>query len=210
MIIFIGVLLSILVLCISSDKTGAAAYPVIKDPNLKVEIVAEGITFPTSMAFLDKDDILVLEKNTGVVKRVINGNVQRDPLLDLDVANQGERGLLGITTAKNNNGSTYVFLYFTESSTGNDVSGDVRVNSTLGNRLYRYEWLNNSLTKPKLLLDLPSFPGPNHNGGTLEIGPDKNIYLSVGNLNDKELESFHTAAENLRVEKEPDGRSRNP
>ena len=207
MIIFIGALLSILVFCISSDKTGAAAYPVIKDPNLKVEIVAEGITFPTSMAFLGKDDILVLEKNTGAVKRVINGNVQRDPLLDLDVANQGERGLLGITTAKNNNGSTYVFLYFTESSTGNDVSGDVRVNSTLGNRLYRYEWLNNSLTKPKLLLDLPSFPGPNHNGGTLEIGPDKNIYLSVGNLNDKELESFHTAAENLRVEKEPDGRS---
>jgi glucose/arabinose dehydrogenase len=206
-IIFIGALLSIFISFISSDKTGAAAYPAIKDPNLKVEIVAEGITFPTSMAFLAKDDILVLEKNTGAVKRVINGNVQRDSLLDLDVANQGERGTLGITIAKNNNGSTYIFLYFTESSTGNDESSDVRVNSTLGNRLYRYEWLNNSLTNPKLLLDLPSFPGPNHNGGTLEIGPDKNIYLSVGNLNDKELESFHTAAENLRVENEPDGRS---
>jgi glucose/arabinose dehydrogenase len=199
-------LLSIFILLISSDKT-SAAYPVIKDPKLKVEIVAEGITFPTSMAFLGKDDILVLEKNTGEVKRVINGQVQGNSLLDLDVANQGERGALGITIAKNNNGPTYVFLYFTESSTGNDESSAVRVNSTLGNRLYRYEWLNNSLTNPKLLLDLPSFPGPNHNGGALEIGPDKNIYLSVGNLNDKELESFHTKAENYKVEAEPDGRS---
>ena len=70
------------------------AYPIIRDPNLKVEIVAEGITFPTSLAFLANDDILVLEKNTGAVKRVINGIIQSILLLDFDVANQGERGAL--------------------------------------------------------------------------------------------------------------------
>lgn len=205
-IIHIVTLLSIFMLTISSDQS-ASAYPIIRDPNLKVEIVAEGITFPTSLAFLANDDILVLEKNTGAVKRIIDGIIQPNLLLDLDVANQGERGALGIATTKNNNGSTYVFLYYTESSTGNDVTDDVRVNYTLGNRLYRYEWLNNSLINPRLLLDLPSFPGPNHNGGTLEIGPDKNVYLSVGNLNDKEIVSFHTTAENIKVGKEPDGRS---
>jgi aldose sugar dehydrogenase len=205
-IIHIVTLLSIFMLSISSDQS-AWAYPIIRDPNLKVEIVAEGITFPTSLAFLANDDILVLEKNTGAVKRVINGIIQPNLLLDLDVANQGERGALGIATTKNNNGSTYVFLYYTESSTGNDVTDDIRVNYTLGNRLYRYEWLNNSLINPRLLLDLPSFPGPNHNGGTLEIGPDKNVYLSVGNLNDKEIVSFHTTAENIKIGKEPDGRS---
>ena len=82
-------------LSISSDQS-AWAYPIIRRPNLKVEIVAEGITFPTSLAFLANDDILVLEKNTGAVKRVINGIIQPNLLLNLDVANQGERGALAL------------------------------------------------------------------------------------------------------------------
>ena len=132
-------------MAITASDRSVAAYPSIRDPHLKVEVVAEGITFPTSMAFLARDDILVLEKNTGTIKRIIHNQVQPEPLLDLNVANQGERGLLGIGVAKNNNnGSTYVFLYFTESSTGDDYSGDVGINEPLGNRLYRYVWLNNS------------------------------------------------------------------
>jgi glucose/arabinose dehydrogenase len=199
-------LLSLFMLITTSDHT-AAAYPTLEDPNLKVEIVAEGITFPTSMAFLANEDILVLEKNNGTVKRVIHGQVQPEPLLDLNVANQGERGMLGIAVARNNNGTTYAFLYFTESSTGNDYSGDDGNYEPLGNRLYRYEWLNGSLTNPKLLLDLPAVPGPNHNGGNIAVGPDNNLYLSIGNLNDKELQDFRTQAENLKVGKVPDGRS---
>ena len=204
-ILFFGLTLF---MAITASDRSVAAYPSIRDPDLKVEVVAEGITFPTSMAFLAGDDILVLEKNTGTIKRIIHNQVQPEPLLDLNVANQGERGLLGIGIAKNNsNGSTYVFLYFTESSTGDDYSGDVRINEPQGNRLYRYAWLNNSLTNPKLLLDLPAVPGPNHNGGNIAIGPDNNVYLSIGNVNDKELQEFHTRAENVNVEKEPDGRS---
>jgi aldose sugar dehydrogenase len=34
----------------------------------------------------------------------------------------------------------------------------------LGNRLYRYELVNDKLINPKLLLDLPADPGPRHNG----------------------------------------------
>jgi aldose sugar dehydrogenase len=172
-----------------------------------VETVAEGIRFPTSMAFLAKDDILVLEKNNGTIKRIIDGQVQSEPLLDLDVANQGERGILGIATAKNDNGSTYVFLYLTESRSGRDYSNDSSSNWPPRNRLYRYEWLNGSLFNPKLLLDLPAVPGPNHNGGNLAIGPDNNVYISIGNLNDKQLETYLTQAENLKVGNAPDGRS---
>ena len=36
--------------------------PTIRDPSLAVEEVAQGLELPTSMAFLGKDDILVLEK----------------------------------------------------------------------------------------------------------------------------------------------------
>ena len=38
--------------------------------------------------------------------------------------------------------------------------------------LYRYEYDDGKLVNPKLLLDLPTIPGPSHNGGVLKIGPD--------------------------------------
>ena len=54
----------------------------------------------------------------------------------------------------------------------------------LGNRLYRYEWDNSSgkLVNPVLILDLPAEPIPVNNGGKLVIGPDNNIYLTIGDL----------------------------
>src|SRR4030095_13413337 len=76
--------------------------PTITDPNLKVEKVSDGISFPTNMAFLGSDDILVLEKNNGTVQRIVNGVMLREPLLDVNVANQVERGLLGVAIEKNN------------------------------------------------------------------------------------------------------------
>jgi glucose/arabinose dehydrogenase len=60
----------------------------------------------------------------------------------------------------------------------------------IGNRVYRYELSNNNqqLVNPKLLLNLPSTPGPggeeNHNGGKLVIGPDHNVYAIIGDVGD--------------------------
>jgi glucose/arabinose dehydrogenase len=70
--------------------------PIVNDPLLKVELVAKGLNFPTTMAFLGPNDVLVLEKNTGMVKRIVNGTMLPEPLLDVNVATQGERGMLGI------------------------------------------------------------------------------------------------------------------
>jgi glucose/arabinose dehydrogenase len=38
--------------------------------NLKIELVAEGLSSPTNMAFVDDNKILVLEKNTGLVRLI--------------------------------------------------------------------------------------------------------------------------------------------
>ena len=51
------------------------------------------------MAFLAPNDILVLEKNTGKVDRIVNGRLLPNPVLDVAVANYIERGLLGIAVA---------------------------------------------------------------------------------------------------------------
>src|ERR671921_2960297 len=188
--------------------SAAAAEPIVNDPNLKIEIVFKGIEFPTSMTFLDQDDILVLEKNNGVVRRIVNGMSLSEPLLDVNVANANERGMLGIAVAKNDvKNTTNVFLYYTESKErdGNDDCNTStncnKGNDPLGNRLYRYELIHDKLMNPKLLLDLPATPGPAHNGGVITLGPDKNVYLVIG-----ELTLMGTQASNVQKGLAPDGR----
>ena len=179
--------------------------PRIFDPNLKVEQVVEGLQAPTTMAFLGMDDFLVLEKNKGTVIRVLNGNILNEPVFDATVANSVERGMGGIAVSKNGT-KTYVFLYFTEiaGKDGDDKKGIFPI----GNRLYRYEFVDNKLVNPKLLMNLPATPGPRHNGGAIEIGPDENLYIPVGDIDGSFKKEFqHTQTQNFGKGKVADGRS---
>ena len=179
--------------------------PFANTKKLIVERVVSGLAYPTSMAFLGPNDILVLEKDTGKVQRIINGTMQPQPLLDVNVANQVERGMLGVAVSPKHgekNKPTYVFLYYTESKRKDG-------SEPLGNRLYRYELINNTLVNPKLLLDLPAVPGPAHNGGVISIGPDNNIYVVSGNLHTEVYNKGyqdHSLAQNIKNGREPDGR----
>src|SRR5947199_6633169 len=47
--------------------------PAILDPNLKAQVILRGLRYPTSMAFLGPNDILVTEKDAGIVRRIVNG-----------------------------------------------------------------------------------------------------------------------------------------
>ena len=182
-------------------NTQYTAGPVINDSSLEVNVVAKGINFPSHMAFVGPNDILVLEKNEGVVKRIVNGNILSIPLLDVNVSNNIERGMLGIAIKKSH-GSIFAFLYFTESLRDGEKA--------LGNRLYRYELSDNKLVNPKLLLDLPATPGSAHNGGKVVVGPDGNVYLSVGDVNigfPGKNSTFLTKAQNSADANDPDGRA---
>lgn len=179
----------VLILSISQNNISYAAYvralpessgQDLVDPSLKVELFfKDGIKGPaTSMAFLGPDDILVLEKNTGKVQRILNGSLQQIPLLQVKVGTEVELGMLGIAISKNQPGKTFVFLYYTEANNSGIV---------VGNRLYRYELIDNKLVNPLLLLNLPATSTivgheNNHNGGKVVIGPDNNVYLVVGDV----------------------------
>jgi len=179
--------------------------PYVSDPNLKAEVVAQGLDTPTAMAFLGPDDLLVLEKDKGTVMRIVNGIISDKPLLDVDVANSVERGLCGIAISKNDS-KTYVFLYFTEID-GQD-SDDRNGKPPEGNRLYRYELVDDKLVNPVLLLDLPASPGPRHNGGAIEIGPDQNIYIPAGDIDGSFNPSYPaTQTQNFAAGIPADGRS---
>ncbi len=178
----------------------------INDSELKIDVVFQGFKFPTSMAFLGPNDILVLEKNEGTVWRIINGTMLPHPLLYVNVSRQAERGLLGIAVTKNmTRNVTYVFLYYTEAASkdGDDVTEG---KEPLGNRLYRYEIANDKLVNPKLLLDLPATPGPAHNGGKIVIGPDNYVYLVIGDVNSVFRSTEVTKSENVKYGVPADGR----
>jgi aldose sugar dehydrogenase len=176
-ILFLMLTLPNLYTDISPQELTISNEPAVNDPNLEVQLVFRGLQNPANMEFLGSNDILVLEKNDGTVRRIVNGVMLPEPVLDVEVANRLERGMLGIAVAKNQN---YVFLYYTESeSDGNDATEGA---APLGNRLYRYQLVDNKLVNPKLLLDIDASRGAAHNGGKMLVGPDNNIYLVVGDI----------------------------
>ncbi|MBC7932731.1 MAG: PQQ-dependent sugar dehydrogenase, partial [Rubrivivax sp.] len=113
-----------------------SASPRMTVSNLGVRTVVSGLNQPTSMAFIAANDFFVLEKATGRVVRVTNGIVQA-AVLDLAVNSASERGLLGITLHPNFATNNFVYLYWTESSTGVDTTAIDEV-PLLGNRVDRY------------------------------------------------------------------------
>jgi len=180
------------------------------------------------MAFLGPDDMLVTEKNTGKVLRIVDGELAKEPLLQVNVANQIERGLLGMAVSKNlSDDKSYVFLYYTEAAKnktireGAEISDDgseaeppdfsgENNNRPLGNRLYRYELSENGtkLVNPEMLLDLPYEPGPAHNGGTITIGGynnSNNVCVIIGNLHISPYNEGEgtNQAQNIREETNP-------
>ncbi len=168
------------------------AEPTVLDPALGVRSVVTGLTTPTSMAFLGQNDFLVLEKNTGKVKRVMNGSVST--VLELPVNSASERGMLGIALHPNFPSNPGVYLFWTESLTGK-ISDDVAETPVLGNRVDRFVWNGSNLVFDLHLIRLralqPAFElpdrttereGGNHNGGKLAFGPDAKLYITVGDV----------------------------
>jgi glucose/arabinose dehydrogenase len=160
--------------------------PSMTDPNLSVKTVVSGLSQPTSMAFIGNNDFFIFEKNTGKVQRVTNGVVQSPPPVDLAVNSGSERGGLGIALHPNFAFNGYVYLYWTESSTGVDTTNLAEV-PTLGNRVDRYVWNGSTLTFDRNLIRLRAFQADanqqlrgNHNGGVLRFGPDGKLYILMG------------------------------
>ncbi|HEY7734631.1 MAG TPA: PQQ-dependent sugar dehydrogenase [Nitrososphaera sp.] len=137
----------------------------VTTPELGVETFVEAISGPTTMAFAG-NDILVLQKNDGKVRLVRDGVLQMEPVLDVNVANEGEQGLLGIAVS----GST-VYLYFSESLHDGE--------NAVSRRVYKYNWDGQQLQNQELVKDMKSTQ-TYHNGGGITTGPDSTVYLAVG------------------------------
>ena len=128
-------------------------------PDLDVATVTSGLVTPTSLAFIDSNDLLVLEKNTGRVLRVTDGAIA-GIALDLGVNFASERGLLGIALHPDFPTDPGVYLFWScpgtpppadnpffpvehecadQPTLGADT-GDTLATPMLGNRVDRFVW----------------------------------------------------------------------
>jgi glucose/arabinose dehydrogenase len=200
--------------------------PRIGDPDVKLEIVYQendtqadykyskskevNLLSPvTKMAFLGNNDILLLSKNDCKVIRISNQTLSQ-PLIDLNVANKWERGLLGIAVSSNED-MVRVFLYHTESKSGDgsDICLTIfcsKSKEPIQNKLYRYDLVNNKLINPKLLFTGPKSNIASHIGGALELGPDNNLYIIIGDFHGYQI-NINTLAQNYKKGSMPDGRA---
>ena len=192
-----------------------------------MENVFTGINGTTNMAFIGPNDILALEADSGKVRRIVNGQMLKEPLLDVN--SFVPDGLIGIataattinTTSTQQNGLRYVFLYFDEAPLKYNADVETseeadKLNHTLGyvregDRLYRYELVNNKLVDPKLLFEIPdktkNILGEMHHGGEVLIGPDNYVYLVIGDIDGHKNDDTRTKAQNYKNGTDPDGRA---
>ncbi|HVL99768.1 MAG TPA: PQQ-dependent sugar dehydrogenase [Egibacteraceae bacterium] len=168
---------------VAADNHG----PRIAHPNLGVRTAASGLVTPVSLAFLGAGDMLVTEKNTGKVQRIVGGALH-STVLDLAVNFASERGLLGMALHPQFPANPGVYLYWTESTTGADTN--VLANTPLlGNRVDRFNWDGSTLTFDRNLVRIRALQEDagqpargNHNGGVIRFGPDGKLHVFVGDV----------------------------
>src|SRR5688572_850198 len=173
---------SIGVLIISLFISTATKTQVFTAPGFNQVLVANGISNPTVMAFAP-DGRLFVAQQTGALRIIQNGVLLGTPAITLTVNSSGERGLLGIAFDPDFTNNQFIYLYYTLSSASN-------------NRISRFTMSGNTIVagSESVVLNLdPLSSATNHNGGTIQFGPDGKMYVGVGeNANTAHAQNLDT------------------
>ena len=175
-----------------------ASGPRMTDEALGVEEVASGFTEPTGIGFINPDQFFVIEKSTGEVHLVSDGDIG-DPVLDLAVNFFDERGLLGIAVHPEFESNGFVYLYWTASGEGEGDNGLLGEDTDeefsvpeLGNRVDRFVWDGEALTWDRNIAEMLSNTldtdtsgriRGNHDGGQMVFGQDNTLFFVNGDQN---------------------------
>ena len=105
----------------TEQSLGVPAKYSIVDTDFRIEEYTSGLSQPTTMAFLG-DNIIVLEKNTGKVLLIQDGQINDKPLLDFNVNSYWESGLLGVAA---NDKDVYFYLTEAEEDGGEKIGNNI-------------------------------------------------------------------------------------
>lgn len=144
---------------------GIKNIPTSETNDFKIEEVKVALDSPTQMVFVE-NDILFLEKNTGKIRIIRDGEVLEKEVFDFNVHNLGESGLLSIL-----NVDSEIFVYLTESKEDGGKA--------IADNVYKLSWDGESLKNPVLVNSFPIFSSWHH-GGPMVSDEHGNIFLIRG------------------------------
>jgi glucose/arabinose dehydrogenase len=137
-----------------------------------VETLATNLELPWSLAFTP-DGRLFFTERPGRVRVYTGGRVLPDPALVLgDVSAVGEGGAMGLAVHPDFASNRFMFVLYT-----------ARVGSGSVNRVVRFREVNNTLGEPAVILE-GIRAASIHNGGRLKFGPDRKLYVTMGDVAD--------------------------
>lgn len=138
---------------------------------LRLEPVATGLNSPLYLTAPAADPRLFIVEQPGRIRIVRNGQLLPIPFLDIRdrISSGGERGLLSVAFHPDYAANGFFYVDYT------DRRGDTRIE--------RYSvTANPDIADPasgKLLLTIAQ-PFANHNGGLALFGPDRKLYIGMG------------------------------
>jgi glucose/arabinose dehydrogenase len=141
------------------------------DRSLEVRTVATGLEIPWDIGFLPDGSALVTERPGRVRLIDAAGHLRADPVAQVDVATQGEGGLLGLAVDPDFANDRLVYLYYT--------SHDEM-------RLERWRWNGSTLERDTSLVNGIQ-AGEVHDSGRIGFGPDGRLYVATGDAGHPEL-----------------------
>lgn len=141
----------------------------------KIEIVAENLYVPWSIAFTDKDRMLLTERN-GKLRVIQNGKLIEEPLkIFEEVSSSGEEGLMGLALDPDYSENKFIYLSYAY------YKGD-----GMNVKVVRYTDKGNTIEDEKLIMD--NLPAERYHAGCrLKFGPDEKLYITTGDAGDREL-----------------------
>jgi glucose/arabinose dehydrogenase len=167
---------------LTTAATTSTSAPVITDPTpttpvpaATVALTADQVTFASiatipgalDLAYRTGDDTLYVATRQGQIRAIRAGQLDPAPVLDIGpiIVFGGEQGLLGLAFAPD---GKHAYVDYTDPS-GNTVIAEFEVGA---DGVF-------SAASQRRLLQIKQ-PFPNHNGGSLRVGPDGYLYIGMG------------------------------
>ena len=142
---------------------------------IELGAVAKGFSQPTDLRFSPTEPrVLVVLEKEGAAFAVNLDGVERNRLVKLDVSTPSEMGLLGIAFHPKFAENGRLFLNFTTTRRGDDISRVQEFTVPRGVSLLKARF-----APGKIIYEVEQ-PYPNHNAGQLQFGPDGFLYLGWG------------------------------
>ncbi|MFF7737747.1 PQQ-dependent sugar dehydrogenase [Streptomyces sp. NPDC007984] len=163
----------------SSAPPGRSAEeaPPVKGSVKVVRTVAEGLESPWGLAALPGGGLLVSSRDDGTIVRVDEKTGKKTELGEVPgVSAAGEGGLLGIALSPDYASDHMVYAYFTSASDNRVVRMIYDEGKPSGEQLGAPDTVYRGIPK-----------GFIHNGGRIQFGPDKMLYVGTGESGDTGL-----------------------